>query len=186
MNGGDNKQQFMAGQEASGVYDSTSRVPQESTLNTPREINWSASEFIDHQKGSGWFFVLALVGVAIAVGVFFLTQDWIASSIILMLAIIFGIGAARRPRILEYKLDTSGITIDKKHTPYGEFRSFAVVNEGPIESVVLLPAKRWSPSLSIYFSPEDGDNIVDMLSAFVPFEQHEMSYMDRFLRRIRF
>jgi hypothetical protein len=103
-----------------------------------------------------------------------------------LLAVIFGVGAARRPKVLEYGLDESGISVGNKHTPYEEFRSFTVVNEGPIESIILLPTKRWSPPLSVYFAPSDADRIVDTLSAFVPFENHDPGYIDRFLHHIHF
>ena len=167
-------------------FSSTQRAPELQAAEEPVEIRWTASEFIDHQKSSGWFLGLAGAGLVVAAVVYLLTQDIFATAVIAILAFIFGVGAARKPRVLEYSIDASGITIGNRHTPYEGFRSFAVVSEGPIESIILLPTKRWSPPLSVYFAPEDGDKIIDTLSAFVPFENHDPGLIDKFLHRIHF
>jgi len=167
-------------------FSSTSRNPDQQDASPTEEIRWTASEFIDHQKSSGWFMALAGAGLLLAVAVYFLTKDMFAAVIIALLAIIFGVGAARKPRILDYSIDDSGIMVGARHTTFEEFRSFAVINEGAIESILLLPTKRWSPPLSVYFAPEDGEKIINTLSAFVPFENHEPGLIDKFLHRIHF
>jgi hypothetical protein len=69
---------------------------------------------------------------------------------------------------------------------FNEFQSFGIIQEGPIESIILMPQKRWSPAINMYFSPEDGQQIFDILSEFLPFEQHERDIIDKFLHKIRF
>jgi hypothetical protein len=167
-------------------FSSTQRSPELQIAEEPVEIRWTASEFIDHQKTSSWFLGLAGAGLVVAAVVYLLTQDIFATIIIAILAFIFGIGAARKPRILEYSIGGAGITVGERYAPYEEFRSFAVVSEGAIESIILLPTKRWSPPLSVYFAPDDGEKIIDTLSAFVPFENHEPGLIDKFLHRIHF
>lgn len=185
MDEGSEKQLF-DNQDAKTDYSSTERLPEHQEVSSSVEIGWTASEFIDHQKSSGWFMALAGAGVLLAIAVYFITTDVFAAVIIALLAIIFGVGAARKPRILNYSLDESGIAVGDRRTPYEEFRSFAVVSEGAIESIILLPTKRWAPPLSVYFAPEDGDKIIDTLSTFVPFENHEPGLIDKFLHRIHF
>lgn len=185
MDGNDDKQLYDSpDQEAD--YSSTTRNPEEQYEPEASEVKWTASEFIDHQKSSGWFMALAGAGILLSVAVYFMTKDMFAAVIIALLAIIFGVGAARKPRILEYSIDGNGIAVGSRRSAFEDFRSFAVVSEGAIESILLLPTKRWAPPLSVYFAPEDGDRIINTLSAFVPFENHEPGLIDKFLHRIHF
>ncbi len=182
----DSEKQLYDRPDATADYSSTQRTPELQAAEEPVEIRWTASEFIDHQKTSGWFLGLAGAGLVIAAVVYLLTRDIFATVIIAILAFIFGVGAARKPRVLEYSIGGAGITVGERYAPYEEFRSFAVVSEGPIESIILLPTKRWAPPLSVYFAPDDGEKIIDTLSAFVPFENHEPGLIDKFLHRIHF
>ncbi len=185
MDGGENQQLYDNPNEGAD-FSSTARDPESQGYADVAEVKWTASEFIDHQKSSVWFIVLAAAGLLLAVVVYLLTKDIYAAVIISILAIIFGVGAARKPRILDYSIDETGIAVGSRHTVFEEFRSFAVVSEGPIESIILLPTKRWSPPLSVYFAPEDAEKIINTLSAFVPFENHEPGIIDKFLHRIHF
>lgn len=185
MNGGED-QQLYDRPDAGADYSSTTRDPVHQEATEMSEVSWTASEFIDHQKSSGWFMALAGAGLLLAAAIYFLTKDMFAPVIIALLAIIFGVGAARKPRILNYSINGAGIAVGDRHTAFEEFRSFAVVSEGPIESIILLPTKRWAPPLSVYFAPADGEKIIDTLSAFVPFENHEPGLIDKFLHRIHF
>lgn len=185
MDGNEDRQLYDS-PDAGADYSSTARTPEQQDEPEASEVRWTASEFIDHQKSSGWFMALAGAGLLLSVAVYFLTRDMFAAIIIALLAVIFGVGAARKPRILDYSIDGTGIAVGSRHSAFEEFRSFAVVSEGAIESIILLPTKRWAPPLSVYFAPEDGDKIIDTLSAFVPFENHEPGLIDKFLHRIHF
>ena len=63
---------------------------------------------------------------------------------------------------------------------------FLVIQEGGVESIWFTPLKRFMPMVSIYFDPEDGDKIADILSEFLPFENRELDPVDRLMHRIRF
>ncbi len=159
----------------------------QSSLNGPEEVvSWSAVEFIAHNKSVGWYTTLVLVTAAISALVFFVTKDKISTSIIIFVAIIFGITAARKPQTIGYKLDGSGLTIDQKFYDYDQFRSFAVVDERTLSSIVFMPMRRFMPLLTIYFDHDDEDKIVDLLADRMPMETHRLDLVDQLLRRIRF
>lgn len=149
-------------------------------------VSWTASEFIAHRKNVGWYATVALVTVIVTALVFVLTHDRISTVMIIIVGILFCLGAARKPRVLSYKLDNDGLTIGDRLHPYGEFRSFTMLRDGPFANIELLPFKRLMPQTSIYCSPEDEDEIVDMISQHVPYEQRPNSFVDRFTRHIRF
>ena len=105
---------------------------------------------------------------------------------IVVVAVIFGIFAARRPRELKYQLDSTGLRIGDKTYPYGNFKSFSVVNEEAVKSIWLMPLKRFMPIITIYFAPQDGDKITGMLANFLPFQEHQLDPVDKLMHRLRF
>ena len=149
------------------------------------EISWTASEFIEHKKTSGWYFVLFLATIGLAAAAFFVA-DLVASIMIIVAAVLFGIIASRKPRELTYIINSSGITVGNKKFPYASFKSFSLIQEGGIQSIWLLPAKRFDPGLSIYFAPTEGQNIVNLLGTFIPYEDRKLDPVDKLMHRLRF
>jgi hypothetical protein len=140
---------------------------------------------VEHKKSLGWYVILALAAVVVAVIVLFLTKDKISTGVIILAAILFGVYAGRHPRTLNYQLDESGLTIADKFYPYDILKSFAVVDEGSMMSIVLFPLKRFMPQIPIYCSLGDEKKVIDVLSTRLPIEEHRDA-IDNFMRRIRF
>lgn len=149
-------------------------------------VSWTASEFIAHEKGVGWYLALVLATAMLATLIYLLTKDKISSGVVILAAIIFGAYAARKPRTLEYRLDDSGLTIAGKFYDYSQFRSFVVIQEGAFPSITFMPLKRFMPSLTVYYSPQDEQKITDLLADQLPIENRGHDPLDRFLHRIRF
>ena len=150
------------------------------------EVSWSASEFIAHDKTASWYIILFFSAVIVTAGTFLLTRDYITSGMILVAALLFGIMGARKPRELDYRVSQDGIRMGNKFYSYGVFKSFSVMQEEGIESIWFMPLKRFMPGLSIYFAPNDGQKIVDVLSDYLPFEARELDPVDKLMHRLRF
>ncbi|HEY1835821.1 MAG TPA: hypothetical protein VGG13_03300 [Candidatus Saccharimonadales bacterium] len=149
-------------------------------------VGWTASEFIAHEKGAGWYLALVLATAALTAIIYLLTKDKISSGVVVIAAIIFGVYAGRKPRTLAYRLDDSGLTVADKFYDYGQFRSFVVIGEGAFRSITFMPLKRFMPALTIYYAPEDEQKITDLLADQLPMESRGHDPLDRFLHRIRF
>lgn len=149
-------------------------------------VSWQASEFIAHQKTSGWYLALAAGTMLLALTVFFLTRDRVSVGVVLVAGLILAAYANVKPRQLDYKLDTRGLQIGQKYYGYEDFRSFAVVPEGAFSSIVLMPLKRFSTLTTIYYPPEEEEKIVGILSNYLPVDEHKHDAVDRFMHRIRF
>lgn len=150
------------------------------------EVTWSASEYVAHEKTALWY--LALFGgvVVLVAVIYFITKDMTAVVLIGLIAILFAILAARKPRVLEYNVGPQGITIGHHLYSYHDFKSFGVVTQGAFSSIVLVPLKRFMPSLTVYYPPEDENRIVDALSNYLPFAPVTPDLLDRTMFRIRF
>jgi len=149
-------------------------------------VSWSASEFIAHEKGVGWYLALAGATILFTALIFLLTKDKISSGAVAVAAIVFGAYAARKPRTLEYRLNASGLSIAGKFYDYGQFRSFTNEHDDALSSITFMPLRRFMPALTIYYSPADEQKILQLLSDRLPFENRGRDVVDRFLHRIRF
>jgi hypothetical protein len=149
-------------------------------------ITWEASEFVANHKTAGWYLLLAGAAALASAVVFLLTHDKISSGMIVIVAVALGIFAARKPRVLQYKLDESGLSIGAKFYSYANFKSFAVVDEDALSAIWLIPLQRFMPVITMYYDPKDEDKITGLLSQFLPFEPRSHDMVERFMRKIRF
>ena len=103
-----------------------------------------------------------------------------------LMAVSLLVFANRKPRIMNYSINDDGISIGGKHYAYDFFRSFSVIKEGGVDSIVIDPMQRFLPPITMYFAPEDASHIVEVLSRHIPHEDKTPDIVDRFARRIRF
>jgi hypothetical protein len=149
-------------------------------------ISWTASEYIEHKRGSGWYFILTIGTFGLAAIIYGLTRDLFAVVITVILGAIVASVAHRKPRQLTYELTRQGINVGEKHYSYREFKSFAIVQEGPLSSLVLIPLKRFAAALTIFFEKNDEANITAVLGEHLPMEQRSPDKVDTLSRRLRF
>lgn len=197
--------QFMPGQTIApdGGLAATTSTPEAPTLENPvttqstfdepsagptneGAVSWSASEFIAHQKSSRWYLALALGAGVLAAAVFLLFHDWITSGMIIIVAIVFGVLANRKPRTMQYQIDNSGIRVGQKMFTFSDFKYFTIIDEGAISSITLAPLRRFMLPLTIYYDPKDEERITDVLNDYVPYEPNHNDVVDNLMRRIRF
>jgi hypothetical protein len=149
-------------------------------------VSWTASEFIAHEKSANWYILLFGSSVIAAGLTWLIFKDILAAAVILVAVLMLAAYSKRQPRELEYSLDDSGITIGQKHYPYTLFRSFSIIDDGAFSSIELLPLKRFSPSITVYYDPDNEDAIADALAPHVPFVPRKPDPVDQLIRRIRF
>lgn len=152
----------------------------------PDDVEWTASEYVAHQKGPFWYVIFGAGGLVVAAGIYLITHDVFSVVVISILAGILGYYSSRTPRVLTYRLDHAGLTIANKFHPYGEFKSFAVVDEGAFSSIVFASLKRFMPPVSIYFAPDDEQRVTEMLASHLPMQPADRDGFDRLMRSIRF
>lgn len=149
-------------------------------------VSWTASEYIAHPHGPGWYMGL-IAGTAILTAVlYFLSKSIFSAGVAPVLGVIVGIFASRPPRQVDYELDQKGIRIAGRLYPYSSFKSFSILDEGGIPSISLTPLKRFMPPISAYFEPEQAPNITAALGDHLPFEQRRPDYVERLTHRLRF
>lgn len=195
MDAEDKKQSVPPQEEAGWQYKSVTGVePVRSTADSEdasqkpsREtVEWTASEFVAHEKGFGWYALLVLATLIIAACLYFATRDAFAVAVAVIMAIIFGIAGSHKPRVIAYKLDRSGLTAGTRFYPYNEYKSFAMPQEGPFTGVTLLPMKRFGFPVGAYLAPDSQEKALEILSDHLPLERGELTTFEELMRTLRF
>jgi hypothetical protein len=149
-------------------------------------VSWSAHEYVHIDKSPIWFvlFVIVVLGL-IAVDVFLL-KSWTFSALVIVMAIAVIIYARRPPRELTYTLSAKqGLYISERLYHFDEFKSFGIIKDGEHNSIMLIPTKRFSPGVSVYFPEEAGERIVDILGQRLPMEELKLDIIDIVVRKLR-
>lgn len=127
---------------------------------------------------------MALLGIVAVI--FLLTRDPISSLATFIIGLLLIVFASRKPRVLNYEISDQGIQIGQKLYPFATLKSFAVIDEGAIHSIDLLPLQRFMPAVSMYYEPADEATIVQTLGSFLPKEERSQPLIDQLMHKIRF
>ena len=133
-----------------------------------------------------WFLALLAVATVLLLIDIFLIQSWTFGILIVVMAITVMVIAKRPPRTINYTLTPQGIQIDDKPFNFHDFRAFGVVQENAFYSIRLIPNKRFMPMVSVFFPPENGEEIVDAFGHALPMENIERDAIDKLVEKIRF
>lgn len=163
-----------------------SQQPSETHPSHFEAVSWTASEYVSHDKSMGWFIRFGAVAL-LAIGfIYLLTRDITSVVLLTILGIVFAVFAGRKPEVLAYSIDNSGIQVGRKLYPINVFRSFSIIQEGAIRSILLMPLKRFMPAISVYYAPEDEAKIINALGDLLPHENRKQDPIDKLMLRIRF
>jgi hypothetical protein len=156
-----------------------------SAKGSKQTVSWTASEFIEHNVGAGWYTLLFLVTVALAAIVYFVIHDYFATAVIVILGVIVGFYAGHKPGQVDYEVDRYGLKVGDRTYRYGEFKSFSIIHEGALSTITFYPLKRWALPLSIFFDAKDGDRIANMIGDHLPLDSRGPDRFDSLTRRLK-
>ena len=167
--------------QAEGVQEQEAPVTPEAA-----PVTWSAQEYVHPDKGPWWFIAFAVIVLSlIAVDVFFL-RSWTFSALVIVMAVAVVIYIRRPPRTLTYALSTKqGLYVGERLYHFDEFRSFGLIDDDGEHSIMLMPRKRFSPGVSVFFPEESGEEIVDILGHHLPMEDLKLDGLDLIVRKLR-
>ena len=149
-------------------------------------VHWSASEYIPGKKGGLWFVLFAFVVLAFIAGDILLLKEFTFSILIVVMAAAVIVYSQRSPRLIDYTLSgDQGLYIGEKLYHFSEFKAFGLIRDQEHHSIMLIPIKRFSLGVSVYFPEEAGEKIVDILGARLPMETIKLDFIDTIVRKLR-
>lgn len=159
---------------------------QQEPLQDSELAHWQAADFIDHDKSIGWYGLLALAVLIVAAGLYLITKDLITTFSVVFIAVVFGIVAGMKPRIVEYSIYEGGIAIADKQYNFAQFKSFSILEEDTGVIISLVPLKRFVPYVIVNLVQGQEDQITELISQYLPYQQRNKSVIDTAMHRLRF
>ena len=147
-------------------------------------VNWEAQEYVARDKNAGWYVGLVVVGLGLAALAVWL-QQWTFLALVVVSVVAILVYALRPPRMLHYSLSNKGLSEGNKLYSFAQFKSFGVMRDDKRFSIVLIPKKRFSPRVTVFFPESQGEQIVDMFGERLPMEEVKLDLLDRLVRFLR-
>ncbi|MFY9228255.1 MAG: hypothetical protein WAO28_02925 [Candidatus Microsaccharimonas sp.] len=179
------------GQDPDTEFDDTSvdDVSQEDMIDDSeqgRTITWTAKEYIHSDRSPTWFVIFAIIIISLIAVDIFLLKSYTFSGLVIVMTVALIIYTRRPPRTLTYGLSSNqGLYVGEKLYHFDDFKAFGVIKDGPHHSIMLIPIKRFSPGVSVYFPDESGEEIVDILGQQLPMEDLKLDIIDIVVRKLR-
>lgn len=149
-------------------------------------VNWVASEYVHLEKNPLWFVIFAFVVLGLIATDVFLLKSWTFSLLVIVMAVAVIVYIRRPPREIQYGLSGKhGLYVGERLYNLTDFKAFGLIRDGEHHSIMLIPVKRFSPGVSVYFPEEVGEKIVDILGARLPMETLKLDVIDIIVRRLR-
>jgi len=176
------------------VHDSVPQVEPESTLEDSQPINqfddedilqWQAIEGVERNRPMLWYVLLAIVVIALVAVAIFVVKSYTFAILIPVMALALIVYVRRPSHPVNYTLSRSGIHIGDRLVSYSTFRAFSVIQHDGVNTINLIPKKRFSLSEVLYFPEEIGEALVDAVAARLPMRDAKPDLLDRIVAKLR-
>ena len=149
-----------------------------------QSISWQAQEYIVREHTAWWHIGLFVIGAGLS-GLSIYLHWWTFLALIIVSIITILVFNLRPPRTINYSLTEKGLTEGKVLHKFEDYRAFGILKEGENYSAVLIPKKRFSINIKVYFPTSNGEAIVDYLGARLPMEEVKSDYLDKIVNFLR-
>lgn len=154
------------------------------TLPEQQPIQWQAPEYLQEYRSPWWFIGFWGVVIVLMLIAIILIKSWSFALLIPAMAAALTIYSHRPPRQVGYVLSNKGLYINEKLHTVEEFKSFSVVREESMPSIMLIPTRRFRPAITVYFPIEAGEGIVDLLGSRMPMQEAKLDFFDKLIRQL--
>lgn len=146
-----------------------------------RSFHWRAPEFVYKKKTAKWYLAIGIFFLII-LSVFILGKSWFAAMIVALSFWLFLSYAEKHPKLVDYKVDNTGITIGDKVITYGEIHSFTVDTTGETQTISLNTNYPFAMPVTMVVKKDNIDDVLNILIEHIPY-QRDLSFL-RWLTRL--
>jgi hypothetical protein len=131
-------------------------------------LEWTAVESLHLKPTRVWYLALALVVLALlAVAVIF--QLWFSVALFLVMGVAVAVYTRRQIAPISYRVDNTGVTIDKRFYPLSRLKSFGVVEDLGWQTIDFETTQRFMPRLMVMYNDDaTRDAVTAFLAARLP------------------
>lgn len=153
-------------------------------VNNQEDIAWEAEEYIVREHNALWYIGLIVITGGLC-GLSVWLRWWTFLVLIILSVVAILMSSFRPPRKIKYSLTNDGLMEGGTLHPFSNYRAFGILKEGSNYSAVLIPKKRFSISVKVYFPTGSGEAIVDALGARLPMEDVKLDFLDKIVNFLR-
>ena len=157
----------------------------EAGVDLSQPVSWQSVELSHEERGLTWYIIFGIIVAGLMALAIFVFQSITFAILIPVMAISVIVLSIRPPATIVYSVSPKGVYVADKLYDFSEFRAFGVVRDERGNSITLLPVKRFSPGVTLYFNEVDGEKIVDMLGARLPLQEIKPDGLEKLIRLIR-
>lgn len=184
MNPEENKQNYWEEPEQNTLVQDDEPAEPQMPADTP--VTWEAQEYVHIDKSPIWFVLFVVVVLGLIAIDLFLLKSYTFSALVVVMAVAVIIYTRRPPRTLTYALSMQqGLYVGERLYHFDEFKAFGLVKDGDNNSILLIPRKRFSPGVSVFFPEAVGEKVVDILGQRLPMENLKLDIIDIVVRKLR-
>lgn len=149
-------------------------------------FKWSAPEFEYYEKGSEWFTAIIVIFAAVFAAALIL-GNFLFGILALFSGITIALFGIKKPRILNYEINSQGVQIENKIYPYNIIESFWVHYDPPVVKTLSLKLKKtFVPRVKISLGGVDPNTARELLLKFVKEKPYDEPLIDHLIKIIRF
>lgn len=152
-------------------------------------IIWETEEYFHRQKTSDWYWGVGIVAVSAAV-ISILYKNVLFALLLLIGAFSLVLAASKKPRIVRFEINNTGVIIDKTLYPFGTLDSFWVINNEHVagDSKIMIKSRKMAvPMIIIPIIDEvSSEEIRNFLLGHLIEEEHQESLSQKILEVLGF
>lgn len=148
-------------------------------------IQWRSVEYLHHTKSPLWYVGFAVVTIALMASAVFIMNAWTFAVLIPIMAGALLAYSHRGNAEILYVLSSQGLYINDQLHPMEDFKAFGVLQGVPLNTLVMIPTKRFRPSLTAFFPIDVGEALVDLLGGYLPMQDVKPDAFDAVVKKLR-
>ena len=151
------------------------------------QISWTAPEFVQYEKGGRWYIILLVVGILILAYALW-RGDYLMFATLFIFLVATYIFAKKKPKQIQVKLSSKGISLNESEYPYSMIKSFWIFYDPPeIKTLNFETTQLLNKEIIVQIEDANPNEIREFLTEYIPEDlEREESYPDKLLRRIKF
>ncbi len=155
--------------------------PESARPDLTQPISWQAPDGTMKQRGTGWYIAFSIVIIGLILAAIFIFKSITFAILLPVMATAVMLITVKPPQEINYSISPKGIYVGDRLYDFSEFKGFGIIMNPGHNSIILLPVKRFAPELTIHFSDEQGEKVVDMIGSRLPIQEIKQKSLDKLI-----
>lgn len=141
-------------------------------------IKWQALEFEHKPKSPDWFWALWIISVGTIVASV-MSGSMLFAILVFIIAFTLSLQAVRKPEMIDFEINPTGIVVGKTKYPYKNLESFCVHKEENPPKIILKTKSALMPFVVLPLGQADEYEVEESLLKYIEKEEHEEPFIHK-------